>query len=61
LKLSDDLKEARRKIEIAINEENHRADARVTNAGRNYGLEARIRASRGEIPRSGDGQASSQG
>ena len=42
MKLSDDLKAARNRIELAINEENHRADARVTNAGRNYGLEARL-------------------
>ena len=44
LKLSDDLKDARNRIELAINEENRRADARVSNSGRNYGLEARLRA-----------------
>ena len=53
MKLSDDLKEARNAIERAINEANRAADARVSNAGRNYGLEARLR---GEIPHSGDGQ-----
>lgn len=54
MKLSDDLKRARGQIELAINEENRRADARVQGAGRNYGLEARLRA---EIPQTGDGKA----
>jgi hypothetical protein len=53
LKLSDDLRDARNAIEKAMNEEGLRADARVMNAGRNYGLEARLR---GEIPQKGDRQ-----
>jgi hypothetical protein len=54
LKLSDDLKDARNAIERAINEENRRADGRVQNSGRNYGLEARLR---GKITHPRDGQA----
>ena len=58
MKLSDDLKRARNDIERAMNEENRRADARVTNAGVSYGLQARLR---GEIPHSGDGQPPPKG
>jgi len=60
LKLSDDLKEARAKVEVAISEADRRADARVSGSGRSYGVDARFRAmierQRPEIPRSGDGQ-----
>lgn len=53
MKLSDELKDARNAIEAAMNEANRVADARCIGAGRNYGLEARLR---GEIPQTGDGQ-----
>ena len=45
---------ARDAINLAIHEENKRADARVTGAGRSYGVEARLR---GEIPQTGDDKA----